>query len=496
MPTVSENILFCCPRKPHTFVKFTFLLTIFFKFPFATQQRVPYSKYLEFPNHLGITRGKLMNDRESSTEFISNFNGFNPKLHIQPNKIAVPDLTSIIKDLKIDVRAIEQTQILHVNVIGVEDINTYPYVAFKHNCLFPIERILSYYYPTFEYKETCGIELFPTVQPPTLIFTTNNHIVPVIRRYTGLHKNFNKAKRHKDIFSVSEDVRQLVNELLYSMIYSKSLMGFALDVDSVLVIKLLSSTVVDTVVNPDDRTISKELDYEIFLLDHSLHYPMLGVILSAFLNNYFKTAASDSAKVTREIRRKLRTESEELEASIRSKTEFVKMQYSKQFDDFDTAIGGYINIEFPSLFIEEKCYEEAWALELIETFTALDFKIMRDSHLTDGEDIVHQFKGKLDGRSGTLYVYKVSYIHDENEDFYKLVSVSLNRFLKHVVECISKFGKYKKDSYNTTNLTTVNDNFRCAYYESEDISGFSLLLFDDAQELDEADKVEEYEGDP
>ncbi|KAK6204342.1 uncharacterized protein RJT21DRAFT_110920 [Scheffersomyces amazonensis] len=497
MDRISDEFFRYCSRDAITFVEHTFLLACFLKFPFAPQMKVPYSKYLQFPKQSGITKGDLMNADELSTEFTHSFDEFNPKLHIRAKNIEIPDLTVMINQLKIDVRAIERTQIIRLDILsGDGDISTYPCVAFKRGCFDPIKKLLSYYFPTFEFNGTCGIELFPTVQPPPYNFVANNHIVPVIMRYTGIHKNFNKAKRHKDVFSVSEDVRRLVHEVLYSMIYSGSLMGFALDVDSVLVIKLLSSTVVDTVVNPEDGTISKELDYEIFLLDHSLHYPMIGIILSAFLNNYFKTTASESAEVTREIRRQLRSESEELEASRQSKIEFVKMQYSKQFDDFDTAIGGYINMEFPSLFIKREYFDQAWALALIETFTSSDFQIEKGSHLTDREDIVHQFKGKLDGRSGTLYVYKISYTHDENEDFYKLVSVSLNQFLKHVVECISKFGKYKKEWYNIKNLKTVNDNFRCAYYERDDISGFSLLLFDDAQELDEADKVEEYEGDP
>ncbi|KAK6204341.1 uncharacterized protein RJT21DRAFT_110919 [Scheffersomyces amazonensis] len=488
-----------CPSESTRFVEKIFSLTCFFKFPFPSEQRVPYSKYLAFPKQFGITERDKKNDEANcpSTEFTSTFNEFNPKLHIQAKKLAVPDLGSIIKNLKIDVHTIETTRILqlYAGAGGGGDITCDFYPQFIFLIFQPIQHLLRYYYPTFNYKQTHGIELFPTVQPPTFIFTTNDHIVPVIMRYTGLHKNFNKAKRHKEIFSVSADVRRLVNELLYSMIYSRSLMGFVLDVDSVLVVRLLSSKVVDTVVNPDDGTISKELDYEIFLLDHSLHYPMVGLILSSFLDNYFKTAASNSVEITREIRRNLRSESEELEASRQSKIEFVKMQYSKQFKNFDTAIGGYINMEFPSLFIKQEYYDKAWALALIETFTSSDFQIEKGSQFTDSEDIVHQFKGKLDGRSGTLYVYKVSYTHDENEDFYKLVSVSLNQFLKHVVECISKFGKYKKEWYNIKNLKTVNDNFRCAYYESEDISGFSLLLFDDAQELGEADKVEEYEGD-
>ncbi|KAK6201576.1 uncharacterized protein RJT21DRAFT_120634, partial [Scheffersomyces amazonensis] len=431
--------------------------------------------------------------------FTSRFDEFNPKLHIQAEKLAVPDLESMIKDLKIDVDAIERTVLFLANVgvgASARDITANPYVAFKYCFFEPIAKLLGCYYPTFEYQQTHGIELFPTVQPPTFSFTTDNHIVPVIMRYAGLHKNFNKAKRHKNVFSVSADVRRLVNELLYSMIYSRSLMGFALDVDSVLVIRILSSTVVDTVVNPKDGIISKELDYEIFLLDHSLHYPMIGLILSAFLNNYFKGAASNSVQITREIRRKLRSESEELEASIQSKIEFVKRQYSERFDYVDSAIGGFTSRAFPSLFIKVEYYDKVWALQLVETFTSSDFEITEVSHLTDSEDIVHEFKGELDGRSGTLFVYKVSYTNDENEDFYKLVSISLNRFLKHFLECISKFAKYKKDWYKIKYFDTVNDNFRCAYYEREDISGFSLLLFDDAEELDEADKIEEYKGDP
>ncbi|KAK6203539.1 uncharacterized protein RJT21DRAFT_113435 [Scheffersomyces amazonensis] len=485
-----------CPSESTRFVEKIFSLTCFFKFPFPSEQRIPYSKYLEFPKQFGITERDKKNDEANcpSTEFTATFNEFNPKLHIQAKKLAVPDLESIIKNLKIDVHTIETTRILqsYAGAGGGGDITCDFYPQFIFLIFQPIQHLLRYYYPTFNYEQTHGIELFPTVQPPTFIFTTNDHIVPVIMRYAGLHKSFNKAKRHKDVFSVSADVRRLVNELLYSMIYSRSLMGFVLDVDSVLVVRLLSSKVVDTVVNPADGTISKELDYEIFLLDHSLHYPMVGLILSSFLDNYFKTSASNSVVITREIRRNLRSESEELEASRQSKIEFVKRQYSKQFEDFDIARrGGYINSEFPHLFIEEEFYEKIRNLRTIETFTSSDFEIAKDSHLTDSEDIVHEFKGKLDGRCGTLFVYKVSYSNDENEDFYKLLSISLNKFLSHMVECVSKFGKYKTTSFQYKYLYTVNDNFRCAYYERGDISGFSLLLFDDAQELDEADKVEE-----
>ncbi|KAK6199953.1 uncharacterized protein RJT21DRAFT_5078 [Scheffersomyces amazonensis] len=495
---VLSRICRYCPVDYSNFVENIFFSTCFLRFPFRSQQRVPYSKYLEFPNHFGITERDKMNDGDTlSIEFTSHIDEFYPKLHIQAKKLDDPDLESMIKDLKIDVHTIKRTGYFLANIgVGGGSISTDPYVAFKYCFFRPITKLLSYYYPTFDCEQTHGIELFPTVQPPTFSFTTDNHNVPVIMRYAGLHKNFNKAKRHKDIFSVSVDVRRLVNELLYSMIYSRSLMGFALDVDSVLVIRILSSKVVDTVVNPKDGTISKELDYEVFLLDHSLHYPMLGLILSAFLDNYFKTTASNSVEITREIRRKLRSESEELEASRQSKIEFVKRQYSEQFDYVDPAVGGFSNKAFPSLFIKAEYYDKVWALQLVETFTSSDFEIAKGSTLIDREDIVHTFKGELDGRSGTLYVYKVSYIHDENEDFYKLVSISLNRFLSHVVECISKFGKYKKDWFNIKYFDTVNDSFRCAYYEREDISGFSLLLFYDAEELDEDDKIEEYKGDP